>query len=150
MKKTLYIFIIVITFLSCSKTNSIEDTFVTGQNEYWTYYSQGQSGYMYFKFHKDKTYDKYERDLSLFNNDGDLISGNRNWSVSKDSIFTWGAHKYDLISCNEKAIVIMYFEKNGIPGYIFFIKEKVGEKRKGDYYYEQKRLKNVEKYKSAW
>jgi hypothetical protein len=44
----------------------------------------------------------------------------------------------------------MYFEKNGIPGYIFFIKEEVGKKRKGDYYYEQKRLKNLTKYKSVW
>lgn len=149
--KNILITIFLFSLFACENRSEIEKAFITEENEYLTYYSQGQTGYLYFKFLENGNYDKYERDMRLFNNDGDLIEDNRNWSVSKDSIFTWGAHKYDVVSYNDKIIVLLYQQTpKSIPGYVFFVKQKDSQIRKGENFYEQKRIKNPNKYKSTW
>ena len=87
--------------------------------------------------------------FETFNTDGDLIIGPENWKVSSDSVLTWGMHKYDVINANENVIVLMAEEKETHKQlHLFLIRENQLTLRKGAYYFEQKRLKNQEKYKS--
>ncbi|WP_306353662.1 hypothetical protein [Flavobacterium sp. '19STA2R22 D10 B1'] len=152
--KTKFFFILFFAiFSSCKNEADIDNYIINDENNYWVYYSTSQTGYIYFKFHKDKTYDKYIRDLQgnfkRFNKDGDLIDSDRKWSVSNDSIFSWGAHKYDLVNCNEKVLVLSYEDRvTKLPKNIFLIKEERGEFRKSPYFFEQKRKNNPAKYRS--
>src|SRR5690606_25699016 len=92
--KILLLIVIAIFFVSCNKHTTIEDVFITKKDEYWTYY--GDSGYIFFQFHNNGTYDKFENDLLLFNSHDDIVEDDRQWSVSNDSILTW-RHKYELL-----------------------------------------------------
>ncbi|MNT79553.1 hypothetical protein D3C72_2188960 [compost metagenome] len=59
-------------------------------------------------------------------------------------------HKYDVINANENLIVLMYEEnETHKQGHIFLVKENKSAFRKGANYFEQKRVKNPEKYTSS-
>lgn len=72
----------------------------------------------------------------------------RKWSVSQDSIMAWGNFSYDIISYNNKAIVLTYPTKEEpYQNYLFLIKEKESDSKKFANDYDEKRLYNPEKYK---
>lgn len=110
--KLLIILLLVLSF-SCSKKSEIEEIFISEQNEYWSYNDDCQSHGVYFRFNKKGDYDKYNRFINdgfeLFNNDGDLKSGPRSWSVKNDSTFIWNEAKYRIESCNNQKIILMYY-----------------------------------------
>jgi hypothetical protein len=109
--------------ISCKKSQ-IENTLICNKGEYWEYANNCGSYGVFFKFHKNGTFDKYlskpiseGKGFDLFNNDGDVISlkSNRTWSMQKDSTFIWGKGRYKIRSCNQQKIVLTYFhykEKN--------------------------------------
>ncbi len=115
----LIISILLISFFSCNKKSEIENIFISKQNEYWDYINDCQSHGIYFRFHKKGDYDKYNRDIfngfELFNNDGDLVSRKRTWSIKNDSIFVWHEAEYKIESYTEQKIILSYYhykEKN--------------------------------------
>lgn len=119
LRSKLLILLLLILNLSCSKKNDIEKIFISKQNEYWQYEDDCQSHGIYFRFNKKGDYDKYNKytndGFELFNNDGDLISGSRSWSIKNDSIFVWNNENYKIKSCNDKKIILTYYhykEKN--------------------------------------
>ncbi|MEY2922114.1 MAG: hypothetical protein RL108_736 [Bacteroidota bacterium] len=149
--KKISLILLVSILIGCSKSNSIEEQFLNKPDDCWVVYSQNQSHYTFWKFNKDKTSDNLSRDekgdLKNFNIDGDLVIGPLKWQVSSDSILSWGMHKYDIINANKNLIVLMYEEnKTHLQGHIFLVKENKSTLRKGEYYYEQKRLRNPNKY----
>ncbi len=101
--------------ISCSKKNQIERIFISSKSEYWRYSDKCGTHGIYFKFHKNGTYDKYNRFIddgfTLFNDDGDIKSGPRNWSISNDSTFIWDKFEYKIKQCQPNSIVLTY--KNG-------------------------------------
>jgi hypothetical protein len=116
--------LILVFFLlaSCSKKNELENIFTCDKNEYWSYKNNCGSFGIYFKFNSDGSHDKYlskpideGKGFDLFNNDGDVISGPRTWSIKNDSIFVWDKGVYKIESCNENIIILTYYhykEKN--------------------------------------
>nr|WP_315159444.1 hypothetical protein [uncultured Flavobacterium sp.] len=121
MKNKIFIFLIV-TLASCAK-NPIENTLMTKSGEYWVMYSTNSSYYSHYTFNKDKFSYEFGRDNS--NNyfrirGGDAIEVPKKWSVTNDSIMTWGNVKYDIVSYNANAIVVNYLLKTKpYTGYIF-------------------------------
>jgi len=110
---------LLIMFFSCSKKRELENTFITQQNEYWDYNDNCEGHGNYFRFNKDGSHDKYngfiDGSFELFNNDGDVISGPRTWSIKDDSTFVWDKEEYKIESCNKKKIILSYYhykEKN--------------------------------------
>ncbi|WP_281322568.1 hypothetical protein [Flavobacterium aestivum] len=125
MKKTtskLIILLLLVLNFSCSKKRELESIFISKQNEYWSYDNDCQSHGVYFRFNKKGDYDKYlskpinqGKGFDLFNNDGDLKSGPRSWSIKNDSTFVWNGEDYKIESCNTKKIILSYYhykEKN--------------------------------------
>lgn len=117
--------VIILSFsimFSCNKKNELKTIFIAKQNEYWQYKDDCGSSHVYFKFNKKKDYDKYlskpineGKGFDLFNNDGDLISGPRSWSIKNDSTFVWDKGDYKIEKCNTKQIILSYYhykEKN--------------------------------------
>ena len=106
--------IIIVVFLqiSCSKEAKIENVFTTSKNEYWKYKNSCGSHGIYFRFNEDRTYDKYNKYINdgfeLFNDDGDLISGSRTWSIKNDSIFIWNKAEYKIKSYSSSKIILIY------------------------------------------
>lgn len=103
-----------VILLSCVKNIELENTFITKQNEYWQYENACGGGRgIYFKFNNDGTYDKINRFINdgfvLFNNDGDLISGPRSWSIKNDSTFVWDNGEYKIEKCNSQQIILSYY-----------------------------------------
>jgi hypothetical protein len=151
MKNNLSI-LFLLALTSCSQQNPIEKLLITKPNESWCYYSTNNSHNIYFKFDKNKTSIRYERDTN-----GDFIkypvnidtdTGFQKWSVSKDSIMNWGNFTYDVVSCNDKAIVLLYLtDEKPYTNYIFLIKEKRSDNKKSGGDYEQKKIFNPEKYR---
>lgn len=153
MKKIILIIVQAIFILGCSNQNSLEKKIITKTNECWVVYSQVYPNYTFWSFNKDMTADNLERNenghFKNFNVDDDLVIGPQKWNISSDSILTWDIHKYDIVNVNENIIVIMSVNKETKKqDHLFLIKENKMTLRKGAYYYEQKRLKNQEKYKS--
>lgn len=151
MRKNIFILLLTLCFIGCSKSNDTEKKFINNENDCWVIYSQDYPNYTFWRFNKDKTSDNLERnkngDFENFNVDGDLIIGPKKWEVSTDSILTWGMHKYDVVNANENVIVLMTEDKETHKqSHLFLIKENKKTQRKGAYYFEQKRLKNSEKY----
>jgi hypothetical protein len=151
MRKNIFILLLTICFIGCSKSNDLEKKFINSDYDCWVIYSQNYPNYTFWRFNKDKTSDNLERkengDFENFNVDGDLVIGPKNWKVSSDSILTWGMHKYDVVNANENVIVLMAENKeNHKQSHLFLIRENKKTQRKGAYYFEQKRLKNSEKY----
>jgi hypothetical protein len=147
MKNKIVIILLANLLFSCSKQNSIEKIFNTGEDESWAYYDQldPEFGFLYFNFYSDGTYDRF-LGTEEFNKDGDLIYDYRTWSVSSDSIMNWGGDKYDIINYNGKVIVLS--DPNKLGRYKFLIKEKKGHFRKGEGYYSKKNRNHPEKYLS--
>lgn len=153
--KTIIFFLTIVTIYSCTKNTTIENTLINSSDNYWVYYNPNQTGYIYFKFNKDGSVNKYTRDLKgeflLFNSEGDIVNNNRVWSISKDSILNWSGHKYDIVNYSEKVIVLLYEDnKSKLQKNIFLIKEEKDRFRNSTYYYEQKRYKNPKKYLNAY
>lgn len=116
MSKLPLILLFILTF-SCSKKSEIEDIFISKQNEYWDYDNNCQSHGVYFRFNKKGDYDKYlskpmneGKGFDLFNNDGDLISGPRSWSIKNDSTFVWDEAEYKIESCTNQKIILQYYD----------------------------------------
>ena len=111
--------LIIVTILclqvSCSQKSKIEDTFINSKTDYWKYKDNCGSHGIYFKFYKDGTFDKFNRYLdgfALFNNDGDLVSGPRNWFLYNDSILAWGDAKYKVEFYSNDKIILSYNKGN--------------------------------------
>lgn len=115
MKKLIIKLVLVsllVLFFSCSKKREIESIFITQKNEYWNYKDCDGGHSLYFKFNEKGDYDKYNRYIkdgfTLFNNDGDLISGPRSWSIKSDSTFVWDKGLYKIEVCTKDSIVLSY------------------------------------------
>lgn len=114
MKKLTNKLVILLAFFlfSCDKKNELETVFIAKKNEYWDYKNNCGNHGVYFKFHKDGSYDKYNKYINegfeLFNNDGDLISGKRVWNIKNDSIFCWDNEEYIIKSYDTKKIILTY------------------------------------------
>jgi hypothetical protein len=151
MKNNLYI-LFLLALTSCGQQNPIEKLLISKPNESWCYYSTNNSHNIYFKFNDNKTSIRYERDTN-----GDFIkyptnsytdAGPDKWSVSKDSIMNWGNFTYDVVSCNDKAIVLLYLTKEKpYLNYIFLIKENESDSKKFPNDFDEKRIYNPEKYR---
>jgi hypothetical protein len=101
-----------VLLFSCNKKRDIENIFITQKNEYWNYKDCDGGHSLYFKFNKKGDYDKYNRYIkdgfSLFNNDGDVISGPRRWSIKNDSTFVWDKGVYKIEVCAKDSIILSY------------------------------------------
>lgn len=152
MKNKLYI-ILLIVLTSCSQQNPIEKAFHTNSDEYWCYYIPNDSYVTYFKFNENKLSYRFNRDgKGKFTDEPEdpfMEEVPKKWSVSKDSIMKWGYASYDVVSYNDKAIVLLYLTKEKpYLNYIFLIKEKESDFKKFPNDYDEKRLYNPEKYES--
>jgi hypothetical protein len=110
---------------SCNKKSKLENIFIGGKKDYWNYkdncQKEGSKG-IYFKFNKKGDYDKYlskpineGNGFDLFNNDGDLMSDPRNWSIKNDSTFVWDGEDYKIERYTKDNIILSYYhykEKN--------------------------------------
>ena len=113
-------------FTSCNRENSIAEIFIAEENEYWKYRDNCQSHGIYFKFNQAGDYDKYLNDISdgfsLFNDDGDLLSGPRSWTIKNDSTFVWDGNEcYIELLSNEK-IILYYTGQENQDCRIFLLK----------------------------
>lgn len=111
MKTKIAIFFLL-CLVSCSKEKEIDSIFITNKNEYWEYknYHLKIHG-IFFQFHKDGSYDKYlasNEGFDLFNNDGDVVSGPRTWSIKKDSIFIWNDDESKIEKITPEEIILSY------------------------------------------
>lgn len=113
----------------------MDSCIVNGVNDYWLVYDEAEPGYLggaYYKFYSNGTYDRYRTNLNneyiLFNDDGDLLSERRTWSVSEDSILKWGEHSLDIIDYNDNTF-ILYLNRQ--DRYLFLFKEKKVQIGKG-------------------
>ncbi|TCN49912.1 hypothetical protein D0809_24115 [Flavobacterium circumlabens] len=112
--------ILVLIVLSCNRKSEIVNIIRTNNNEYWKYKNTCGGGRgLYFKFNNNGQYDKYSKYINdgfeLSNNDGDLISDKRTWSVKNDSVFILDSEEYEIESYTSKQIILTYYhykEKN--------------------------------------
>lgn len=151
--KTYFFFFLILLLTGCSRKNPIEKALETKPDEYWCYYTNRDSYFTYFKFKDDQLSYRYNRDENgKFTDkpeDPYMPEVPEKWSVSEDSIMTWGNFSYDVVSYNDKAIVLAYTTKEKpYVNYLFFIKEKESDLKKYPGDYDEKRLYNPEKYKS--
>ncbi|WP_431243764.1 hypothetical protein ACQ9BO_04250 [Flavobacterium sp. P21] len=137
----------------CSRKNPIEKALATRSDEYWRYYYnyKNETYSSYYKFEDDQLSYVFtiDEDGKFTNGPEDPYYGNEplKWSVSEDSIMTWGNFAYDVVSYNDKAIVLTYSTKEKpYQNYLFLIKESDFKQYPNDF--EEKRLYNPEKYKS--
>lgn len=114
MNKIMFILIMCL-LLSCNRKSEIENIFITQKNEYWNYKDCDGNYSLYFKFNKKGEYDKYlskplkeGKGFDLFNNDGDVISAPRTWSVKNDSTLVWDKGVYKIEICVKDSIVLSY------------------------------------------
>ena len=112
----LVFFLIICLLLSCGRKSDIENIFTSKQNEYWNYKDCDGDQSLYFKFNKKGDYDKYlskplneGKGFDLFNNDGDLISGPRSWSIKNDTTFVWDNGVYKIEVCTKDSIILTYY-----------------------------------------
>ena len=116
----------LIIFMSCNRENSIAQIFIAKENEYWKYKDNCQSDGIYFKFNAAGDYDNYLNHISdgfsLFNDEGDLLSGSRSWSIKNDSTFVWDGNEcYIELLSNEK-IILYYAGQENQDCRIFLLK----------------------------
>ncbi len=119
------ILILLLLCISCSKKSEIESLFIANKNEYWGYknYCNNNKG-VYFQFRENWIYDKYIRTYNgfgLFNNDGDLLSGPRTWSIKNDSVFLLDKGSYKIEKITNREILLSYYH-NRIKGKKCFVK----------------------------
>jgi len=107
------VMLLLILAVSCSDKNETESIFITNKNEYWQYDNYcNNTCCIYFQFHENGSHDKYLRSyvgFDLFNNDGDLESGPRTWSIKTDSIFVWDKEEYKIEKISNKEILLSYY-----------------------------------------
>lgn len=105
-----YVFLISFFILiSCNQQNEIERTLTCSKNEYWSYKDNLGVYGIYFQFHADGTYDKYNRypdGFALFNNDTDVISVERNWHIQGDTLLKWDSMTYKIEKTSRSQIVL--------------------------------------------
>ena len=155
MKTKIFILIFCTVLVSCTKQNSIQDVFYSGSDEYWQYYTGKYYGPSYLKFNKNNTSDDVSMENGKFvnrNSVGDIEGWPAKWSVSKDSILTWDERKYDIVSYNDK-LIILYTEgrneANGKmeSGFIYLVKGTIDNVRREPGYFGYKRELYPEKYR---
>jgi len=151
--KKYFSLILIILLISCSKKNPIEKSLKTEANEYWCYYTNNDSYFTYFKFKDNQLSYRYSVDedgkFTTKPEDSFMPEVPEEWSVSEDSILIWRNFCYDIVSYNDKAIVLAYPTKEKpYTNYIFLIKEKESDLKKYPSNYDEKRLYNPEKYKA--
>jgi hypothetical protein len=151
MKSKTYLLIIVLILTSCKSENNIENIFLNNANEYWKYYTTDSNSVTYFQFNKDHLSHRFDTDNRnrYYENKGerDVIEVPQKWSVTQDSIMSWGGSTYDIVSFNKNVIVLNYLnEEKPFTGFIFLIKTKENEIMRGPGFFEQKRIKDPEKY----
>lgn len=109
----IWLLILILSLFACSKDHKAESILIAHNGEYWQYENKCGSHGINFQFNADGSYDKYnhytDKGFVLFNNDGDLISGKRSWSIVKDSILVWDNLDYKIVSITEKKIILSYF-----------------------------------------
>ena len=110
--KKIILFIALLLCVACKKSN-IEKKIIANNNEYWEYYNyEHNQGAIYFQFKENGSYDKYlqfiNEGFKLFNNDGDVISGYRTWSIKNDSTFVWDDDEYKIEKISENEIILSY------------------------------------------
>lgn len=112
MNKFLFLFALFL-FLSCSKKRENENFFITKNNEYWDYDDTCQNRNIYFRFNKNGSWNRYNKDIfdgfEIFNRDGDLLSTQRTWSIKNDSIFVWDNEEYKIETCTKDSIILTYY-----------------------------------------
>ncbi|KAF2336193.1 hypothetical protein [Flavobacterium daemonense] len=153
--KIYYFFFAILLLTACSRKNPIEKALETKSNEYWRFYYNydNMTHSTYYKFKDDKLSYNFtiDEDGKFTDKPEDPYYPNepRKWSVTSDSIMTLGGFSYDVISYNDKAIVLTYPTKEKpYQNYVFLIKEKESDLKRYADDYNEKRLYNPEKYKS--
>lgn len=153
--KTYFFFFLILLLSGCSRKNPLEKALETRSDEYWRYYynyeNETRSGYYKFKDDHLSYIFTIDEDGKFTNRPEDPYYPNEplKWSVSEDSIMTWGNLSYDVVSYNNKAIVLTYPTKEKpYQNYLFLIKEKESDFKQYPNDYGEKRLYNPEKYKS--
>lgn len=134
-----------ILLVSCD--TSLKQTLLNQEDsEYWCLYDSLEGYYgIYLKFKKDGLYDRYSIDedgkVELRNKDGDLYY-NREWNLrDNDSVMVLNYNVMDVVSYNENVIILSNNDK-----YIFLLKENATNRRKGEKYYNNKRLSHPDLY----
>ncbi|WP_188221702.1 hypothetical protein [Flavobacterium pokkalii] len=110
--KKLILFITILLCIACKKS-SIEKKIIANNNEYWEFYNyEYNQGAIYFQFKENGSHDKYlqyiNEGFKLFNNDGDIISGYRTWSIKNDSTFVWDDEEYKIEKISDNEIILSY------------------------------------------
>lgn len=151
--KNLFYLLFAIFFTSCVQHNPIEKTLLSNSDEYWRYYTSNSSTFTYFRFKEDHLSVRYykDQDSTKFSEyEKTKMEESEKWSVTKDSVMTWGDFNYDVVSYNDKAVVLLALAKEKpFVNYIFLIKTKENELIEGTGSFEQKRIFNPEKYPFA-
>ena len=112
---SLIILVIICIQVSCSQKSKIENTFMNSKTDFWKYEDNCGSHGIYFKFYKNGTYDKFNKYLdgfALFNNDGDLLSAARHWSIDNDSTLAWDNANYKIQFYSNNKIILNYDNGN--------------------------------------
>lgn len=148
-----FFFFLAILFAGCSEKNPIEKTLISNSDEYWRFYTSNSSTFTYFRFKEDHLSIRYykDQDSTKFSEYANTaMRSPEKWSVTKDSIMTWGDFNYDVVSYNDKAVVLLALRKEKpFVNYIFLIKTKENELIEGPGSFEQKRIFNPKKYPYA-
>ncbi|OXA75183.1 hypothetical protein SAMN05444397_11730 [Flavobacterium aquidurense] len=150
MKAKVYLLLILFSLVGCNMQNSIEENLITESDEHWVYYNSNSTHFTYFKFNKDKLSHRFKRNekgqLYEYHDEGDVDKVPKKWSVSKDSVLTWGKFKYDVVSYSKSTIILTFpIAKEPFAGYIFLVKQKDSEIKTGPSVFEQKSLKHRER-----
>ena len=101
----------MILCVSCNKENDIESIFITNKNEYWEFHNYCYDSNTYFQLKENGSFDAYlisDAGFDIFNNDGDLKSGPRSWSIKNDSIFVLNKGIYKIEKVTNKEILLSY------------------------------------------
>ncbi|MBS7254256.1 hypothetical protein [Flavobacterium branchiicola] len=151
MKSKTYLMAILLALTSCKSDNNIENIFLNNADEYWKYYTTNSNSSTYFQFNEDHLSHRFEIDNKNHfhenKGEGDIVEVPQKWSVTEDSIMSWGNLTYDIVSFNKKVIVLNYLsEEKPFTGFIFLIKTNENEIMRGPGFFEQKRIKDLEKY----
>jgi hypothetical protein len=108
------ILLLILLCISCSTKTKTELLFIADKNAYWQCknYCYPEGGGTYFQFKEIGTYDVYLRTevgFGLFNNDGDLQSGPRTWSIKNDLVLLWDRGTYKIEKITNKQIILSYY-----------------------------------------
>lgn len=105
--------LLLITLSSCN-SNKLELMLISNEDKYWHYENTCGSHGVYFKFKNDGTYDNYNKYLDnsfvLFNNDGDLIGGERKWFSNSSATLNIDGSEYKVEDFDENKIILSYVD----------------------------------------